>query len=253
MFYLGKVVDYLLLPPGVFVLLLLLGAIYAWRFRGLLLIGAISLYLISIKPVANALLEPLESYKISEAQEPKVVVLLGGGSNSNAIFKAYDDAFKREVYALMVAKETNLPLLFSGGGIGLKEANNTKSDLDLLQKSFNTNVECFYEGESLNTWQNAEYSAEFFNKKGWSKDIYLVTSAYHMKRASLMFKNFGFRVNSKSIGILVEKDDNIFNYLPNMRSLKNSYKALHEYLGLIFFAFKQIFWPIKIFLLKIVV
>ena len=241
MFYVGKLVDYLLLPPGVFILLLLLGAIYAWRFRTLLLLGAVSLYLLSIKPVANALLEPLESYKAMEAPSAKVVVFLGGGTNSNAIFKAYPDAFKREVYALIVAKENNLPILFSGGGLGFKEANNTKADIELLKRSFNFNVDCYYEGESLNTWQNAKYSAEFFNNKGWSKDIYLVTSAYHMKRASLMFKNFGFRVNSKSVGYLAEYDDNLFNYMPNMNSLHNSYKAIHEYLGLIFFAFKQIF------------
>lgn len=241
MFYLGKVVDYLLLPPGIFILLLFIGAIYAWRFRALLLIGAISLYLLSIKPISNALLEPLESYNINESKTPKVVVLLGGGTNSNAIFKAYDDAFKREVYALMVANEKHLPLLFSGGGIGLNEANNTKSDIELLKQNFKINLNCYYEADSLNTWQNAQNSAEFFDKKGWSKDIYLVTSAYHMKRASLMFKNFGFRVNSKPIGVLVEKEGKVFDYFPNMRSLHNSYKAIHEYLGLIFFAFKQIF------------
>lgn len=62
-----------------------------------------------------------------------------------------------------------------------------------------------------------------------------------MKRASLMFKNFGFRVDSKSVGYYVNKNSNLFDYLPQMDSLNKSYKAIHEYAGLIFFAFKQIF------------
>jgi uncharacterized SAM-binding protein YcdF (DUF218 family) len=241
MFYLGKVVDYLLLPPGVFVVLLLIGAIYAWRFRAILLIGAVSLYLISIKPISNALLAPLESFDINETSSPKAVVFLGGGTNPNGVFKAYPDAFKREVYALIIAKNKNLPLLFSGGGINEREGIDTKKDINYLSKSFNYTPEVYYENHSLNTWENAKYSAEFFEKKGWNKDIILVTSAYHMKRASLMFKNFGFRVDSKSVGYFVDNNGTIFDYLPQMPYLSRSYKALHEYLGLVFFAFKQIF------------
>jgi len=241
MFYIGKLVDYLLLPPGIFILLLLLGAIYAWRFRAILLLGAVSLYLLSIKPVSNALLEPLEKFNINETNSPKAVVFLGGGTNSNGVFKAYPDAFKREMYALIISKEKRLPLLFTGGGINAKEAIDTKKDIEYISKSFNFSPEVYYENKSLNTWENAKYSAEFFNKKGWSKDIILVTSAYHMKRASLMFKNFGFRVDSKSVGYYVNKNSNLFDYLPQMDSLNKSYKAIHEYAGLIFFAFKQIF------------
>jgi len=240
MFYLGKVVDYLLLPPGIFVVLLLIGAIYAWRFRAILLIGAISLYLISIKPISNALLAPLESFDVNETSSPKAVVFLGGGTNSNGIFKAYPDAFKREVYALIVAKEKGLPLLFSGGGMDEREGIDTKKDIEYLSKSFNFTPEAYYENRSLNTWENAKYSSEFFEKKGWSKDIILVTSAYHMKRATLMFKNFGFRVDSKSVGYFVDNNGTIFDYLPQMGYLNRSYKAIHEYIGLVFFAFKQI-------------
>ena len=241
MFYLGKVVDSLLLPPGIFILFLIIGAIYVWRFRGLLLIGAISLYLISIKPISNMLLESLESYNINETNSPKAVVFLGGGTKSNGIFKAYPDTFKREVYALMLANKNGLPLIFTGGGVTLKEAEHVKEDMDLIKKSFAVYTENYYEKLSLNTWQNAKYTAEMFDKKGWSKDIYLVTSAYHMKRAALMFKYFGFHVNSKSVDYLVDSDSTPLDYLPNMRSLFNSYKAIHEYIGLIFFAFKQIF------------
>lgn len=165
MFYIGKLVDYLLLPPGIFILLLLLGAIYAWRFRAILLLGAVSLYLLSIKPVSNALLEPLEKFNINETNSPKAVVFLGGGTNSNGVFKAYPDAFKREMYALIISKEKRLPLLFTGGGINAKEAIDTKKDIEYISKSFNFSPEVYYENKSLNTWENAKYSAEFLTKR----------------------------------------------------------------------------------------
>jgi len=240
-FYLGKLVDSVLLPPGIFILMLLIGAIYAWRFRAILVLSVIAFYMLSIRPVSNALLEQLESFSANETNSPQVVVALSGGTKSSGPFKAYPDGFKRELYALMLAKEQNLPLLFSGGGIGLKEANQTKEDVALLERSFGFDVQDFYEPYSLNTWQNAKFSAKYFNEQGWGKDILLVTSAYHAKRATLMFKNFGFRVTTKSTGYLQDNKDDSFGYLPRMRYLSNSYKALHEYVGLIYFAFKQIF------------
>jgi len=242
MFILSKVFTYLFLPPGIFIILLLIATLYSNRFRSLMLLSAISLYLISIKPISNIILEPLEQFDLNETSNPTAVVFLGGGTNSNDLIKAEPDAFKREVYALALAKKNNLPLIFSGKGVSnVSEANNTQQDIVFLSKAFDFKVETYYENQSLNTWQNAKYTSELFDKIKIQKEIILVTSAYHTKRAAMMFKHFGYRVNTKSIGKFTNYDKEQFEYFPNMQYMCQSYKAIHEYLGLLFFAFRQLF------------
>lgn len=233
MYILSKLFTYLLLPPGIFILTLFLAGIWAKRFRFLFISLAIIFYLLSIKFVANFLLAPLESIKYSDINASTVVVL-AGGSNASGILKAYPDAFKREFYAYYLAKQKSLPLVFSGAGVKKrKEATAAKSDFILMQKLSNSKIKIHYENKSLNTKQNAQFTAMLFNKLKLSKNIYLVTSAYHMPRALIYFKNAGFKVTPKAVGFKVEEGYNFYDCLPNMHNFKNSYLAIHEYIGLL--------------------
>ncbi len=240
MYMLSKVFTYIFLPPGIFILILFLGAIYASKKKLLFLFSAIIFYALSITPISNYLLEPLESFSLNETSNPKAIVILSGGANKNDFFKAYADPFKREVYGFYLAKESRLPIVFSGAG-EQNESKLAKEDFEKLSKMSSFNPKIFYENSSLNTEQNAKFTAKLFEEKNISKSIILVTSAYHMKRASFWFKSNSFQIVTKPINKLVQEPKS-FSYLPNMRALFNSYRAIHEYCGLLLFAIKEVFW-----------
>lgn len=233
MYIVSKLFTAFFLPPGIFIVALFIAGLLAKRFKKVFIALAVIFYLFSIKPVANFLLAPLEVYKAPDTGAAAVVVL-GGGSNPNGIIKAYSDAFKREFYGYYLAKEKGLPLIFSGGGVEkIKEAQNAKNDFSLMQKLSDSNLTIYYENKSLNTKQNAKFSAKLFEKYKLPKKIYLVTSAYHMQRAMLYFKKYGFFVIPKFVDYKVDNSYTFYDFLPQMKSFKNSYLALHEYIGLI--------------------
>ncbi len=239
MYVLSKLFTYIFLPPGIFIIILLIASIYAYRYRLLFFISAIIFYALSITPVSNYLLNPLEKFSLNEVKNPKAIVILAGGANKNDFFKAYADAFKREVYGFYLSKNNKLPIIFSGQGLN-DESSLAKEDFEKLSKMSNYKPQIYFEDSSMNTEENAKFTSKLFEEKNITKDIILVTSAYHIKRASYFFKKYSFRVVTKSINKLVEPL-NGFYYLPNIRALHNSYRAIHEYIGLIFFAIKTIF------------
>jgi uncharacterized SAM-binding protein YcdF (DUF218 family) len=195
-------------------------------------LSAVSLYLLSIRPVANLLIHPLERIKKVNKKE-NFVVVLGGGINPFSTFKASNDAFKREVYGIMLAKKLKIPFVFTGGGLKYKEADFVKKDVKKFEKEFDFKIKAYYENKSLNTYQNAKYTAILFKKHRFKKNVYLVTSAYHMKRAVILFKKFGFKITPKPVAFRYKPINSVWNFFPNMTDLKTSYLAIHEYLGIL--------------------
>ena len=234
MYLISKLFTYIFLPPSIFIWLLVLGGFLAKKFKPLFFGGAILFYLLSIKPITNLLLTPLETIDIVH-KKGELVVVLSGGSNPDDILKSAPDAFKRVTYGIVLAKTNNIPLLFTGGGI-IKptEDEMAKKDIELFQNSFNFKLKTYYENKALDTVENGKFSLKLINKENLSKNIYLVTSAYHMKRSIIIFKHFGFNVIPKPVGFFVEKRVyNFYDLLPQMGNLYKSYKAIHEYFGIL--------------------
>ena len=232
MYVISKLFTYIVLPPGIFIIILFIASFYAKKFKKLFLLSALLLFALSNKFVSNLLIYPLENNFLKDNITPKAVVVLGGGVNPNDILKASPDAFKREIYGVLLAKEYNLPFIFSGGG-KLNEASHIKKDIELITKTCNCNLTTYYESNSLDTYQNAKFTAMLFEKLNIKKEIFLVTSAYHMKRSIKLFKHFGFKVIPKPVGFFYNPNYTYFDILPNAGSFNVSYKALHEYFGLL--------------------
>lgn len=251
LYILSKLFTYLVLPPGIFILLFLGAALYAKRFRLFFLANALLLYLVSTSYVADWLLSPLETpfnKSIEKAPVDAVIVLGGGHTQGVANLPLSSDAYKRMMWGLMVAKSNNLPLLFSGGGMqkeylesdafidSLKELKlyleiPTPSSKSLKTKEFSLHVE----DKSLDTYQNAQFSKVAFEAEGlMTPTIYLVTSAYHMRRSIRLYEHFGFKVIPAATNFKINaraKDG--WDYLPNAHAFYKSYVALHEYVGLL--------------------
>lgn len=258
-FYIAsKLFTYLVLPPGIFIILFLFAAIYAKKFRFIFLLGAFSFYALSNSYVANWLLKPLETpYKTYQSKDVDAVVILSGGSiEGSPNIPVANGAYKRAIWGLMLANSNNLPVLFSGAGYGSKysEADAFLDALNELKKYLHVAIplayelelndfSVFIENKSVDTYENAKFSKEIFAKYGITKPkIYLVTSAFHMKRSVKLYEHFGFEVVPSATDFKVStKEHTKWDYLPSIGALNKSYTALHEYFGILSLYLKGIY------------
>ena len=258
----SKLFTYLFLPPGIFILVLFLAAFYAKRFKAIFLFFALCFYLLSNTFVANSLLHPLEqpyNKKFKTQKNANAVVVLGGGNVAgSANLPLANDTYKRVMYGIMIAKSQNLPILFSGGGLNEKdkEADSFLKCAKELEKPFKIDIimtqnlavkkfSFLVEKKSLDTFQNAKFTKEKFLKVGIDNPtIYLVTSAYHMKRATILYRHFGFKVIACATDFKIDhRNSNIWDFFPQMRAFKHSFLALHEYFGILSLALRSIAIP----------
>ena len=249
-YILSKLFTYLVLPPGIFILIFLIASLFTKRFRLFFFANALLFYLLGNSYVADWLLKPLEepyNQQLTKTPVDAVIVLGGGYTQGVANLPLSSDAYKRMMWGFMVAKSNNVPLLFSGGGLNreylesdafldsLKEIKTylelpTPTSKSLNSKEFSLHIE----DKSLDTYQNAEFSKQAFEKVGVKEPtIYLVTSAYHMRRSVRLYEHFGFHVIPAATNFKINhRAKDAWDYLPNAHALYKSYIALHEYVGL---------------------
>ena len=129
--------------------------------------------------------------------------------------------------AARLHRQTGLPVLASGGD---GEAAAIKNH---LEKSLHTPVK-WTEGNSLNTEQNASFSADILAKAQVRK-IILVTHAMHMRRAQAMFVDQGFEVVPAPTDFSAWPELHWRDLLPSSEGRKLAKSALHEVFGLAFY------------------
>ena len=244
MFFLKKLVTPFILPPGLFILVLILSGVFFifWYLRKIgifnLAIGLV-FWIFCISPFSNFLMRSLESeFNIPESVKGDVLLLLGGGIIDNVPdFSGYgiptDRMVVRIVTTVRLQKNLNIPIIVSGG-----KANKNRSSEALIAKRFLIDLgveegKIVIEEKSRDTYENAKYVREICLRNDYKNPI-LITSASHMKRSLLSFKKVGTDVmpypsNFKS------KNINAYgwhSYLPRSSSLGNTSTAFHEYLGI---------------------
>ncbi|OQY33775.1 MAG: hypothetical protein B6241_06905 [Spirochaetaceae bacterium 4572_59] len=242
MFYLSKLISSFILPPGLFMLpgvifFFLHKKLSARILRILMLLFSCFLYLISIRPFSDALLRPLEQ-SCSRPEKVTVnadyIVILGGGTvyrKNNMTLGT--DATKRMLEGYLLQKRTGLPLIFSGGSPLHKEYPSEASIASELLLKLGMDSHLIYlEDKSRNTFENAANIKRVYK----AESIILVSSAYHMKRSVKVFKDLDVQIVPYPVDYKVEDLPYIvLDYFPSMNSLENSYHALHEYIGMIYY------------------
>jgi uncharacterized SAM-binding protein YcdF (DUF218 family) len=246
MFEVKKILAAWVLPPGIFVLLALLSGLWMLRRRvrwGVLNLGLAGLiYLLSISPVADRLLGPLEkAWQIPRKVSGDVIVVLGGGVISGVpdlSGQGFPGAasLSRLITGLRLQRATGLPIILSGGKVYKgkdAEAPVTRRILGDLGMAAGPII---IEDQSRDTRGNARFVKKICDQKNW-RQIILVTSAYHMARASSAFRKAGLEVHPYPGNFLVAPLRSYAwpDYLPRMRALALSSIAIHEYLGLFFY------------------
>ena len=239
----------LLMPPGVLLLLLLLGWGLRKRFPRLalvcLLAGFSGLWLSSLPVVVQQGARWLESEPaLAQEQWPnlaeraEVIVVLGGGREQNDPGWGGDQpsllALERIRYAARLARASGLPLLTSGGLHYGQPPSEAALMASVLAEDYGLQVR-WQEGASRTTWENALYSAAMLQQAG-IKRVLLVTQAWHMPRARWCFEQMGLEVVVAPVGFLgVAHGRPAGGWLPESKALWQSGLLLNEALGLMLY------------------
>lgn len=238
----------LILPPGNGLVLLGLAALCRrrrWAF-GLAVLGGGLLLLQSLPLVGTALMGSLEER--AGAWSPDVagaqaIVVLGSGLIRPVADYGGETATDRTLIRLrrgaQLARDTQLPVLVSGGRPQHAENSEAAVMAAILAREFAVPVR-WQEEASLDTVGNARYSAEILRQAGVAR-IVLVTQAFHMPRARMLFEAQGLQV-IPAPAHFVSRNGGAFelnSLLPQAGALHNSYYALHEWLGLLWLRMRQ--------------
>jgi len=235
MFFIKKLITFFILPPGLFISVLLIIAYLGRKVKSVFYISlasAILLYLISIEPVKDKLLQPLESsYTQPKIVDGDVIVVLGGGAYNTGILT--EDSMKRLLTGFILHKRLNKPIILSGGSAisVLPEAEVMKQML--IELGVDKNM-IYTDKNSRDTNENAFFVKKLCQEKGFKK-IILITSAYHMKRAVYLFRFTGLDITPYPTDFKMDKKYNIYSYFPKMNVIQDSTKAIREYIGYIFY------------------
>lgn len=231
----------LLLPPTSLVFVALAGLIIGRRIGRLLAwVSLLGLLLLSIPAVGGSLLNTLESnLPLTPPQNapPQAIVVLGGD-----VRRATDPSadmpgpisLERVSAAAALYRRTQLPILVSGGsplGNGPAIALLMAAS---LQRDFHVPVASI-EARSRDTWENAKASAAILRDQG-KTSVYLVTDAWHMRRALIAFAGTGITVTAAPTTLDAAPTRYVTDFLPSAGGWLSSYLAIHEWIGCAWYA-----------------
>jgi uncharacterized SAM-binding protein YcdF (DUF218 family) len=246
-----------LATPMVWVLLLLVAGLVLARLRGrrklaqtgwwLLLLGTLTLAILSFPPFANSLIYSLECRFPARDREAlsnlDVVVVLGGGGQPSGGFRAEADlagrSYPRLYHGVRVFKEGEAEMLAFCGG-ELREGKERESDV-MRAMAVHLGVQAdkiLTETDSASTLENARGLAALLPPKP-PKRIALVTSAIHMPRSKRTFQRQLPQHTIVPVPVHYLYDPNpwrLKNLRPSVIALKRSTDALHEWIGMIWYA-----------------
>ena len=250
-FYLVQWTKALLLPPLIFIWLLILGLILHKKkpaiAKKLIISGMLGTLLCSIPLVSSNLLSTLENYPALTVEQiqrsnARAIVLLGGGAHRSAPEYNGENisryTLERMQYAVNLHHLTKLPILITGGAArdGFQGEANTMARV--LEDQFAIKAK-WIDNQAVHTADNAANSAKLLHQSGIN-EILLVTHALHMPRAHTIFARQGFQITAAPTGFMgsSKNDDLVLQLKPGTQAWQHSYQAFHEYLGRIWYAIK---------------
>jgi len=252
----GRLLEQIILPPGGFIFLSLLGLVLMNKNRRVgkyvTASGLILLYIFSLPVTATMMLSWLEpeeaitekllTHKTNTTQltkPPQAIVILGAGRHYNSLEFESDTpneyALERIRYGVWLARRTLLPILVSGG---LGDDNNL-SEAELMKQVIETEFALpvrWADTKSRNTHENAKYSAEILKNED-IESIYLVTHAGHMKRSVKSFEKFDLTVTPAptAFGSTSQRAIGVNYFLPDSKALFRTSRVFHEWVGMIWY------------------
>ena len=240
----------LLMPPLAPLLLALLGALLVFRKkrggRSLVALSVVMLWLLSCDGMAVWLarhaLPQFAAISTPQLQTRRVqaIVVLGGGLLPDApeyggIAQPSATTAARLRYGVWLARQSGMPLAFSGGAgwgtDGMKPASEADVAARVALQDYGFTLR-WAEGASRDTSSNARLLAPILQRDGVQR-IALVTHAGHMPRALAAFERAGITVTPAPMGFVLPAEHGFRQWLPSARGLLTNQQVLHECLGLV--------------------
>lgn len=233
-----------LLPPGIFIIALLLLAFYLRRIDKkaacLVLALVLMLYIPSTPLVGDLLLRSLESrYSPPETLQGDVLVMLGGGatgnvSDVNGIGTMNGSSSNRLLTVARLARTSQLPVIISTGQVYCDDGNEAQIAERILLELDVPKDRIILDNNSQNTMASARNMPALLAQHNFKKPI-VITSAFHMHRSIRSFAKYNVSVQPYSCDYMVNKHQSLYlnKLLPSYGGLYRTGIALREYWGLI--------------------
>ncbi|MEO7952966.1 MAG: YdcF family protein [Polaromonas sp.] len=238
----------LLMPPAGLLLAALLGMLLAWRkHRGGLALTTIALallWLLSCEGMAVWLARtalpqfaPASAARL-KAGRVQAIVVLGGGLLPDAPeygqAQPGDRTAARLRYGIWLARQSGLPIAFSGGtgwaAGSLPAASEASVAARMALQDYGVKLR-WTEGQSRDTAGNARLLAPMLQHDGVQR-IALVTDAWHLPRAVAAFERSGLTVSPAPTAFVLPRDRTALQWLPSPQGLQASHNVLRECLAL---------------------
>jgi uncharacterized SAM-binding protein YcdF (DUF218 family) len=250
----GSLIQLLVLPPMNILVALTAALILRWRAGAFVCLALLWLFALpafsgSLIALLERGLHPAGSANPAGGAAPEACVFVSGDQQESLVdhsggrgaaegMLAVPAALtlEREQEGAALARQTGLPILVSGGVIRRGSRPLAVQMAASLKADFGREV-TWVEDKSLDTWGNARESAAILKAAG-VRSVYLVTHAWHMRRAMLAFRRAGLVVVPAPVLIDVKPPVDWKGFTPSAKGWLESYYACHELIGLAWYALR---------------
>ena len=242
----------LLVPPVNLALLAFVAVALRWRLVALAaLAGLLLLALPAISGTLLAALEtdlptsmapgtPLPGAPLPGAPLPGAIVILGGDVSEIGDTPDVADVgtltLERLRAGAALSRATHLPVLVTGGVVGEGEPPVAALMARSLAEDFGVTAR-WIEPASRDTWENARLSAALLRADGIGA-AYVVTHAWHMRRALMAFAPTGLAVVAAPTALDRMPTYGSSTFVPRVTSWLHGYFALHEWIGGVWYGWR---------------
>ncbi|WP_312585808.1 envelope biogenesis factor ElyC [Atlantibacter sp.] len=242
LFYLKKFIGGMLLPLPFLLAVIGIAILLLWFTRwqktakALLTAGWLALFLLSLQPVADSLLKPVESRFATWQSEPKAqyIVVLGGGYTWNPRWAPSSNLINNslprvtEGVRLWLANPGST-LIFTGAPAVTNPVSTAEAGARVAE-SLGVPRDAIV---TLNTPKDTEEEAAAVAKMIGDKPFLLVTSASHLSRALIFFRHQGLNpIPAPANQMAIESALNPWErVIPSPLWLMHSDRAAYETLG----------------------
>ena len=242
MIYLHKILPLLVSPLSLVIIVLIWGAVF--RRTAVSLIGIIFLTVCSLPVVSNGLVSYLErGYSLGTASTVRsadAVVVLSGMVRAIEVSKGpvyeWTEASDRIFAGINLIEKGKAPLLILTGGklpwsIGKPEGEHLKE----IAVKYGIPSQMIRITEDVqNTDQEAKAVAKLLNQE--VPEVILVTSAFHMPRAQMVFESAGIEVLPFPVDFLTgAKGVKILDFIPSAEAFRDTSFFVREIIGRLYY------------------
>lgn len=245
MIYFQKILPLIVSPIFLVMVLITWGIVFRSRIAGILAVN--TLILCSLPILSNKLITNLENEYIlsdvSSAKTADAIVVLSGMvrtiNGKNGLSYEWGEASDRIFAGIELIKKNKAPVMILTGGklpwsIGKPEGEYLK---DVAIKYGVPSKKIFLTENVENTDKEAKAVAKLLKKV--SPKIILVTSAFHMPRAQIVFQAAGIDIEPFPVDFLSRTEKStILNYIPSAEAFNRTSFVIREIIGRLYYNFK---------------